>query len=94
MFHPHFDPPPSETVSQFVIPAKPRLAGREPGSRSFRNYIVIQDSGSRDTQHRSSGMTGFSHCDTTAFLRGKFNKFYSLFKDTRHRGITSQSIKF
>jgi len=25
-----------ETVSQFVIPAKPRGAGREPGSGSFR----------------------------------------------------------
>ena len=31
-------PPPLETVSQFVIPAKSRKAGREPGSR---NSLII-----------------------------------------------------
>jgi len=30
--------PPLETVSQFVIPAKSRKAGREPGSR---NSLII-----------------------------------------------------
>ena len=51
--------PAKQTVSHYVILAKPRVAGREPGSRKFWIYSVLLDSGSRDTLHRSSGMTAF-----------------------------------
>jgi hypothetical protein len=46
-----------EAVPQFVIPAKPRETGREPGSIKdlFRLYIL--DSGSRSPSVNSSGMT-------------------------------------
>ena len=36
--------PAKETVSQFVIPAKPRETGREPGSRSPRDDVISLDS--------------------------------------------------
>ncbi len=51
---------------QFVIPAKHRGARREPGSRSFCVCSAYLDSGSRDKQHRLSGMTGFSSYDTVS----------------------------
>jgi len=53
-----------EVVSQFVIPAKPRETGREPGSRSPRDDAISLDSGSRYAARRSSGMTDFIHYDT------------------------------
>jgi hypothetical protein len=56
----------SEVVSQSVIPAKPREVGREPGSRSFWSCSVFLDSGTRDAQHRSSGMTVLWNCDTVS----------------------------
>ncbi len=65
-YHPHLNPPPSEAVSQFVIPAKPRETGREPGSRSTRDDAISLDSGSRYAARRSSGMTGFIHYDTAS----------------------------
>jgi hypothetical protein len=55
-----------EAVSQFVIPAKPRETGREPGSRSPRDDAISLDSGSRYAARRSSGMTGFIHYDTVS----------------------------
>jgi len=55
-----------EAVSQFVIPAKPRETGREPGSRSPRDIAISLDSGSRYAARRSSGMTGFPHYDTVS----------------------------
>ncbi len=50
--------PRNEAVSQFVIPAKPRETGREPGSRSPRDDAISLDSGSRYAARRSPGMTG------------------------------------
>jgi hypothetical protein len=50
-------PPPLVTVSQLVIPAKSRKAGREPGSRRRRYYNYFLDSGSHPPRVESSGMT-------------------------------------
>jgi hypothetical protein len=58
--------PPWEAVSQFVIPAKPRETGREPGSRISWIDLVFLDSGSRNALHRSSGMMVYLHCDTVS----------------------------
>ena len=43
LFH-HSSSPAKEAVSQFVIPAKPRETGREPGSRSLRDDAISLDS--------------------------------------------------
>jgi len=58
-----------EAVSQFVIPAKPRETGREPGSRSQRDDAVSLDSGSRYAARRSSGMTGLRYYDTASISK-------------------------
>jgi hypothetical protein len=53
-------------VSQFVIPAKSRGAGCEPGSRMIRYDTIFLDSGSRPESLGSPGMTGSSNCDTAS----------------------------
>ena len=62
--------PSTEPASPFVIPAKPRGKGREPGSRIDCTDLASLDSGSRDALHRSSGMTGCFHCDTVSDAKG------------------------
>jgi hypothetical protein len=57
-----------EAVSQFVIPAKSRETGREPGSRSPRYDAHFLDSISRFAAHRSFGMTGLRYYDTASSL--------------------------
>ena len=59
-----------QTVSQFVIPAKSRETGGEPGPISSRHDDVFMDSGSLFASRRSSGMTLFSNC-VTAWKAGK-----------------------
>jgi hypothetical protein len=61
----------TENVSQFVIPAKSRETGREPGSRNPRDDNNFVDSGSRYAAHRSSGMTGLKYYDTASIRKGK-----------------------
>ena len=63
-----------ETVSQFVIPAKPRETGREPGSRSPRDDAISLDTGSPYAARRSSGMTDFIHYDTLSQERGTYKE--------------------
>ena len=46
-------------MPEFLIPAKSRETGREPGSRSLRYEAVFLDSGSLSASLRSSGMTFF-----------------------------------
>jgi hypothetical protein len=50
-------------VSQFVIPAKSRAAGREPGSRRALECLKRLDSGSRPAVLGCPKMTPFSNCD-------------------------------
>jgi hypothetical protein len=57
-------PPRNPAVSQFVIPAKSRGAGCEPGSRVILFPVILLDSGSRPRAFCSPGMTVLLNYDT------------------------------
>jgi len=88
--------PAFETVSQFVIPAKPHERGREPESRSTLDDLIFLDSGSRPALQDSSGMTAFSQYDTACFA-GMTNSGY-LVTGAHHAlsllAIETQTIRF
>jgi hypothetical protein len=63
MYHPHLNPPPSETVSQFVIPAKPRARGasRDPEVSEIMPFHWIPDLAMYASLVRNDGFKVLRH---------------------------------